>query len=290
MLNPIDLLVGLVEIVVNSIHSFLPLLPRPWVYWSVWLLFALGSGFRVRLRRGKTGFPAIVFFFPVFVYELVPYALYVFNWAISISCYFQRSRGAFDETKSKHLTKAQVEKLRRRILKDPEYYSYDEQDILALFDVLPAADTKEHLLGNTFDGKILRTGGSVLDLPAALLNPPLRLMGFGWGKRYVTHHVGDPLLLNWLQTIYCPIPAWGNVGCLNMTWRGKCTATMNYDMQYWKDYFVILEDSGEELVLLGSWTSREQTGGWFTLTLDQSQSGMQETKTLLQHFTALRPF
>jgi hypothetical protein len=117
---------------------------------------------------------------------------------------------------------------------------------------------------------IVRTNRSVLDLAEWFLVRPLQMLGFNWGKRYRSQHVGDPLLLNWFKTFYFPIPVWGNVCMTDMSWRGTNTGTMNYDQQNWKDYFRVLEhdEASKRLVLLGVWTSWEKAGGWFTLTWD----------------------
>jgi hypothetical protein len=77
-------------------------------------------------------------------------------------------------------------------------------------------------------------------------------------------------MVNWDRRVFCPLPAWGNVGVCDMVFRNKSVATMNYDYQPWKDYFAVLRPDGQlgGMVLLGLWTSREKTGGWFTLTHD----------------------
>ena len=159
--------------------------------------------------------------------------------------------------------------VRQRILKG-EDVAYNQRDLVRLFDTLPAVKAEEHLVGNTFIGKILRTNRSVLDLAEWIFIRPLSILGFAWGKRYVTQHTGDPLLFNWSKIFYFPVPLWGNVCVSDIKWRGVCTGTMNYDSQNWKDYFRILEYEPEKkrMVLLGVWTARSKTGGWFTLTFD----------------------
>lgn len=122
------------------------------------------------------------------------------------------------------------------------------------------------MIGHTYHGRILRTDRSVLDAAHWLLVTPLSKLGFGWGKRYFTRHVGDPLVVNWKRRYYFPLPAWGNVSMVNMDFRLQETATMRYDMQPWNDYFAVLAPN----VFLGLWTHREKCGGWFTLTLDPS--------------------
>jgi hypothetical protein len=55
---------------------------------------------------------------------------------------------------------------------------------------------------------------------------------------------------------------------VDMVFRNQMMATMRYDAHPWNDYFAVLSDSDGKLVLLGLWTHREKTGGWFTLTKD----------------------
>jgi len=107
-----------------------------------------------------------------------------------------------------------------------------------------------------------------LDVAEWLLIRPLKLLGFNWGKRYRTADKGDPLLIRWMDKVYFPLPAWGNVGMTDIRWRGVTTATMNYDHQAWKDYFKLLSNDDGTVVLLGVWTHKHIAGGWFTLTLD----------------------
>lgn len=57
---------------------------------------------------------------------------------------------------------------------------------------------------------------------------------------------------------------------VDMEFRGVSTATMRYDLHPWNDFFAVLRQNEKELVLLGLWTHREKTGGWFTLTFDSS--------------------
>jgi hypothetical protein len=144
--------------------------------------------------------------------------------------------------------------------------------VVRLFDSLPAIASAD-MLDKTWNGKIVRTNGSVLDLAEWIFVRPLAALGINWGKRYRTQHVGDPLLFRWANKVYFPVPLWGNVANVNISWRGVNTATMNYDHQPWRDFFRVLSQPTPQspdapTVLLGVWTHKDRAGGWFTLTLD----------------------
>lgn len=212
------------------------------------------------------------------VYELVQNAFFLVNWAIDGLCYLQPGRSEWNEP---HLKDVSVEALRqtgqdlseiKTAILNKKDTSYSEVDLVRLYDSLPAVDTHEILIDRSWDGKILRTNRSVLDLAEWFIIRPLSLFGIAWGKRYRTQHTGDPLLFNWVKFVYLPIPLWGNVCVTDIKWRGVSTGTMNYDSQNWKDYFRILEHdpARKRLVLLGVWTARSKAGGWFTLTWDPS--------------------
>lgn len=161
-----------------------------------------------------------------------------------------------------------LDELKREIVSQADI-AYHEQDLVRLYDALPAVSASEDLIGRAWKGKILRTNHSVLDVAEWALVRPMSKLGLAWGKRYRTAEKGDPLLINWKRRIFAPIPFWGNVGMTDIGWRGETTATMNYDHQPWKDYLKLLNDQDGKLVLLGVWTHKHIAGGWFTLTLDQ---------------------
>jgi|JI9StandDraft_2_1071091.scaffolds.fasta_scaffold46380_2 hypothetical protein len=213
----------------------------------------------------------VAFYSPI-TYDLMQFAFFPVNMAINAMCYLQPKKAEWNE---KGFEKQDVngsgeslENLTRAIL-NHEDIAYTEEDLVRLYDSLPAVKASDDLIGRTWKGKILRTNGSVLDLAEWAIIRPLSLIGVSWGKRYRTADKGDPLLFNWQEKIFAPVPIWGNVGMTDIRWRGVPTATMNYDHQPWKDYFRLLSDKSGNVVLLGIWTHKNISGGWFTLTLDQ---------------------
>jgi hypothetical protein len=224
------------------------------VFAALALVLALIWGVvRFQVRSGR-----VLVFFHRFVYDLVVWWLFPLNWALDALCALQPRKNTWgSDTPGNRTNLAHV--VTRLVAKET---SFADEDLVNVFDSLPQTSVDEHLLGRTFDGRVLRTNQSVLDLAQWLLVLPLTLLGFAWGKRYRTRHIGDPLLVNWLGAVYFPLPAWGNVGVYDVVWRGRSCATMVYDHQPWQDYFALLPDGS----LLGVWTSRDRVGGWFVLT------------------------
>lgn len=222
----------------------------------------------MRVENGKA-----ILFYPQAVYDLSQWALFPLNYLISGMCHLQPQKSVWNEAgfESRDLSGSgkPLEKVRSEIL-NQEDVAYNEQDLVRLYDSLPAVSAQEDLIGRTWKGKILRTNASVLDLAEWAIIRPLRFLGVQWGKRYRSADKGDPLLMRWADKVYFPIPIWGNVGMTDIRWRGVATATMNYDHQPWKDYFKLLSDEHGKVVLLGVWTHKHIAGGWFTLTLDDS--------------------
>lgn len=214
----------------------------------------------------------LVLSYPGFVYDMAQLALFPVNYAIGGLCRLRNRRSTWDEPAGAPRADAGIEpaldQLKESILAGRDV-TYDEAELVRLYDSLPTVRADEEVVGRAWRGRIVRTGSSVLDLAEWVLVRPLTRLGFGWGKRYRTRHIGDPLMVRWKDLIYAPIPVWGNVGVVDISWRGELTATMNYDRQPWKDYFRRLSDDGDEIVLLGVWTHKHIAGGWFTLTLDR---------------------
>jgi hypothetical protein len=214
----------------------------------------------------------VVLFFPTVAYDLIQLALFPVNYVIGVLCYLQPQKSFWNEqgfeTQDISGTGKPVEELKNEILNHADI-AYNEQDLVRLYDSLPAVNAQNDLIGRTWKGKVLRTNRSVLDLAEWGLVRPLTKLGFAWGKRYRTADKGDPLLLSWGGKFFTPLPFWGNVGVTDIRWRGEATATMNYDHQPWKDYFKLLSNEDGKIVLLGVWTHKHIAGGWFTLTLDE---------------------
>lgn len=214
-----------------------------------------------------------VLFFPSVVYDVAQFVTFPINCLINGLCYLQPNKSIWNEdgfeTHKLLGSGTSLEQLRTQILSSDKII-FNEEDLVRLYDSLPVVNAKTDLVNKTWNGKILRTNGSVLDLAELAIIRPLSLLGIKWGKRYRTQHQGDPLLFRWSDKIYFPIPIWGNVGMTDIRWRTDATATMNYDHQPWKDYFKLLSNEDGKVVLLGVWTHKHIAGGWFTLTLNES--------------------
>lgn len=223
------------------------------------------------LTRKKGGEQPVVATAPPIAYDLIQLGLFPLNYLIGLATAAQAGESKWNETgfdKRKLVgTGKAIETLKAEILNE-EDIAFNEEDLVRLYDALPAAEAEKDLIGRSWRGRVLRTNGSVLDVVEWLLVRPLKAMGVNWGKRYRSRDMGDPLLLNWNGKFYFPFPAWGNVGMTDIRWRGVPTATMNYDHQPWKDYFKVLVNEGDNVVLLGVWTHKDVAGGWFTLTLE----------------------
>ena len=220
----------------------------------------------MRVSNGR-----LILFFPAFVYDIVQWVFFPLNYLIGLLCHLQRRRSVWNQ---KDFKSRKVEgsgrslPLVRKDILEERNVVYQEEDLVLLYDSLPVVNAFDDVIGNTWKGKILRTNASILDAAEWLLARPLNLLGFQWGKRFRTADTGDPLVLRWFNRFYFPLPVWGNVCMIDVTWRGGTTATMIYDRQPWKDYFRLLSREDGKVVLLGVWTHKHIAGGWFTLTLD----------------------
>ena len=223
----------------------------------------------------KTNQKPVIMYYPSVTYDLAQFMLFPLNYLISGLCHLQPEQSIWNEKgfQEKELlgSGSPLSEIKNNIL-DKRDIAYNEEDLVRLYDSLPTLRAQEDLTGRSWRGKILRTNASVLDLAEWAIIRPLNKIGIEWGKRYRDQHKGDPLLMRWRERIYFPIPIWGNVGMTDIAWRGKLTATMNYDHQPWKDYFRLLSNDNGEVVLLGVWTHKHIAGGWFTLTLDKDVS------------------
>ena len=220
----------------------------------------------MRISNGR-----VIFFYPPFVYDIAQFLMFPVNAAICGLCRLQPSDSTWNETDYRNQDVSgsgkSLDTLTRDILEQRDV-AFNEADLVRLYDSLPSVSAENDLIGRTWKGRILRTNRSVLDLAEWGIIRPLTKLGFGWGKRYRTANKGDPLLFNWKNRVFAPVPIWGNVGMTDIRWRGEPTATMNYDHQPWKDYFKLLRSDNGQIVLLGVWTHKHIAGGWFTLTLD----------------------
>lgn len=219
-----------------------------------------------------TSMRPIVLNYPRITYDLAQFALFPLNYLISGLCYLQPGSSAWNEKGYAMQPLAgsgqAIDVIKHNILAQHDTV-FNEEDLVKLYDTLPAVNARDTLVGRAWQGRILRTNGSVLDIAEWAIIRPLKKLGFNWGKRYRTQHQGDPLLFRWRDKLYFPIPIWGNVGMTDIAWRGQATATMNYDHQPWKDFFRLLGEDNGRPVLLGVWTHKHIAGGWFTLTLDE---------------------
>lgn len=210
------------------------------------------------------------------VYELVQHANFLFNRSVDVLFYFLSSEHEWDEPAKmgqglnalSTINEEQLESIKANILAEKDV-AFKEADLIKLYDSLPAVNCREVMVGRVWDGRVLRTNGSLLEL-AELFLRPLSYLGVGWGKRFTTQYAGDPLLFNLFKRIYIPLASSGSSSLSDVTWRNVTTATMCYNSQNWKDYFRILhhDEANRRIVLLGTWTSWNKMGGFFTLTWD----------------------
>lgn len=221
----------------------------------------------MRIQNGRA-----VLFYPPVVYDLTQFLFYPVNYLISGLCHLQPKKSVWNEEGFESLdiegSGKNLALIKDEVLKGDDI-AYNEVDLVRLYASLPTVNAKQDLVGRSWQGKILRTNASVLDLAEWAVIRPLSLAGIKWGKRYRSQHKGDPLLMRWKDKFYFPIPIWGNVGMTDIKWRDESTATMNYDHQPWKDYFKLLSNEDGKVVLLGVWTHKHIAGGWFLLTLDE---------------------
>jgi hypothetical protein len=222
----------------------------------------------IRIENGR-----LVISPPVFIYDFIQWIFFPINYLLGILCYLQPQKSIWNEpeyeTQDISGTGINLDELKQIVLTKKSHV-YNEADVVRLFDSLPVASAEKDLINRVWEGKILRTNRSALDFAYWAINWPLKLLGFQWGKRYCTANKGDPLFLRWLNLVYLPLPMWGNVAMIDIKWRGKTTATMNYDHQPWRDYFRVLSNEDGQVVMLGVWTHKHIAGGWFTLTLDEA--------------------
>lgn len=245
-----------------------PLLPLIWAL--QWIQSFCARRFGLEIRFTKAGHTIV--FLPLLAYNFCAFIFSPLNYLINNICYLQPNgqpewdSPALQPPLKERVSDDRIAQIRKQLLAK-EIETFGEHEIVQLFDTLKPA-TRVDLIGKSYRGHIVRCG-CFLDLVDKVLVRPLMTLGFVWGKRYRSQHVGDPLLMCWKEKIFFPFPIWGNVGMTGIQWRGEHQATMNYDHQPWQDFFRILDDgqhSGNR-VYLGVWSAREKTGGWFTLTL-----------------------
>ena len=146
----------------------------------------------------------LVLSFPLFVYDVIARIAWPMNYLINVLPHLQPLSPDWESDKkfSKEAltsgpdcaSKEELETLRQSILSQKDC-RLDERKVVQLFDTLEPVSPDE-MIGKTWDGHVLRTT-SVLDLAELCIVRPLQMLGFGWGKRYRSRTVGDPLLVNW---------------------------------------------------------------------------------------------
>lgn len=243
---------------------------------GVLALFSVHSGLKVKVsnKNGDLLSTKIIIHFPNFLYTTCTSIFWGLNLLINTAVYFSPfTLPAWDIDKNyapekiaNYVGAPRLKEIKKVLLSSNEFERFNEIELMQLFDTLkPASQTD--MIGKTWRGKIVNCY-CFLDLADIFIVRPLGLLGFKWGKRYVTKFTGDPLLFSWLDRVFFPIPLWGNVGIHEIVFRGKSNATMVYDYQPWQDYFRVLDDGSEsgKIVMLGLWTTRETNGGFFTLT------------------------
>ena len=227
---------------------------------------------QTKTKPAKVDSSKIVTFLPGPVYDLVQFAFFPLNYMIGWLCHLQPGESVWNDGANKTAefkgSGKELQQIAGEIIEQVDI-AHNEEDLVRLYDSLPDVDAEQDLIGRTWQGRILRTNRSVLDLAEWLIIRPLKMVGVNWGKRYRDQYKGDPLLFRFIDRFYVPVAIWGNVGMTNIQWRESSTATMNYDYQPWKDYFKLLSNEDGKTILLGVWTHKDIAGGWFTLTLDE---------------------
>ena len=159
------------------------------------IFYGLGGGISYKNKK-------LIFFYPSIVYDLLQHICYPINYLLGLLCYILPTR----HSKWSEINYKQIQLIgtgKKDIKEDlinQKNIVYNEEDLVLLFDQCQPIQAEE-LIGNTWNGKIIRTNRSLLDIAEWLLVRPLGLFGFKWGKRYRTQHVGDPLLVRWLNFI-----------------------------------------------------------------------------------------
>jgi len=243
------------------------------VFWICAVIATLVTIYRRSvIRDGKVGV-----FLPLFVHDFAAMAFFPLTFVISSLMYFQPTHSEWNNPNNfmligpealKKKSGEDLSTLKKDIVANTSRV-YSESDLVRLFDSLPAASPST-LLGKGFEGHILRTNKNLLDLVQMFIAWILKKIGISWGRRLVSHHRGDPVVLNFRGKLYLPLPAFGNLSTETCVWRDVSTACGRFNHLPWTDMYKVLEDDGKSLVLLVCWTNREKTGGWFTLTMDKS--------------------
>lgn len=138
-----------------------------WAFVSLVILLAfIWSIIRITVR-GKL----VVVFFHHIVYDVAVWNCFVPNWFICLLCHFQRGNQRLDDVHPQQSISREefLQKLDAGAV-------FDDEQLLGLFDELPPAQASQ-LIGKTFDGTILKTNKSVLDLAQLLLVLPLQAIG-----------------------------------------------------------------------------------------------------------------
>ena len=75
-----------------------------------------------------------------------------------------------------------MERIRTSLLGPEILTTYDEHDLMRVFDSLPPASAHDDMIGHTYKGRVIHCN-SVLDVVNKTIVRGLNAMGIEWGKR-----------------------------------------------------------------------------------------------------------
>ena len=116
----------------------------------------------MRVENGKT-----VLFYPPAVYDLAQFALFPLNYLISGLCHLQPSKSIWNEHGHEEMdltgSGKSLDQIKAEIIHQDDV-AHTEADLVRLYDSLPNVNAKTDLVDRSWNGRILRTNGSVLDM------------------------------------------------------------------------------------------------------------------------------
>lgn len=211
------------------------------------------------------------------MYEIAQNGAFVQNWLTTGLINMQPSKSGWNEPDHPELSAealklaggTDISVLKAQVLAGKDIV-YEETDLMRLYDSLQPAVASEIFVGRTWEGKVVRTNRTLLDLAEWCVIRPISYLGFGWGKRFRDQHTGDAMLLHWMKRIYIPLPFGGNASVNDAKWRGVVTGSISYDSLNWTDYFKVLENdpASKKVSLLGVYTTKSAYGGFLKITWD----------------------
>lgn len=145
---------------------------------------------------------------------------------------------------------------------------YKEEQLIQLFDSLEPLDSNL-MLKKQFDGFVVPCS------PHQVLNLVFpsnqgKLKDLKWGKVFFSRHESEPIVLNYKKKYYFSLPGSGTTSLIDIKFRDKLSAAMQYQIVPVTDHFRILREKSSEggLMLLGMYMMKEKLGGFFVLRED----------------------